>query len=518
MALYGIMKKPLHPGGGERSFAVMWLSVAAVLAVPIWLPSIPPLSDFYNHLARDYILAHRDDVALYRAYYEADWQAIPNLGMDLIATPLLAIFDLELVAKLFLTLTVLLWHAGCAVLGRALYGYFPRRALVCSFFAYNQMFLHGYVNYSLGMALALFALALWLTWREQLASWRIVPLTALVLAVFLGHLSAFVTLGIVMFTVTVMRLVARRRITLDMVLAGVTLVPGVIMFLHGFLQRTGQDDPIAYPSIFHNLRDSPIVLVGYSVTMDAISMVAVAILVAIAIWRRTGVHVHRDALGGTVALAVAYWVFPSDVATGVEALNVRFALGAVTLLVLAIDIELPERMSTALLAACLALFTARTAVMTAHWIELDRAFQRHLEAFATIEEGAAVHNIYFYPPARVFNAPMVRGLALIHTPSYAAVTRHALVPTLYGVRGQQPLVHRIPMYRAHRFHDRQRPEIQWDRIFGHYHYVWTCRAPADLIAPLVERGRLRATVDECALYALDAPEHPPAAGAAAPNP
>lgn len=509
------MKKPVQPGSGGRSFAVMWLCVAAVLAVPIWLPSIPPLSDLYNHLARIYILAHRDDVALYRAYYDADWGAMPNLALDLIGTPLLAVFDLATVARIFLTLTVLLWHAGCAFLGSTLQGQFPRRALVCSFLVYNQQFLHGYVNFSFGMGLALFALALWLRWRERLASWRLVPLTALGLAVFLAHLSAFATLAIAVATMTAVRLAASRRLTLDMLLAAVPLMPGAIAFFHGFLSRTGEGNPIAYPPLLHNLRDSVTVLVGYSEIMDAISLVAVAALVAIALWRRTGLHVHREVLAASVALVVAYWVCPSDVASGIE-VNVRFALGAVTLLVLAFDIALPARLGTALLAAALALFGARTAVTAAHWLDLDRSFQRHLAAFATIEEGATLHNIYFYPTGRLFNAPRVRGLALIHTPSFAAVTRHALVPTLYGLPGQQPLVHRISMYRAHRFHDRQRPEIAWDRIFGHYHYVWTCRAPADLIAPLVERGRLRATVDDCALYALDAPEPPAAPAKAAP--
>jgi hypothetical protein len=506
------MKKPVQPGASERSFAVMWLCVAAALIVPIWLPSIPPLSDFYNHLARIYILAHRDDVALYRAYYDADWGAMPNLALDLIGTPLLAVLDLATVAKTFLSLTVLLWHAGCAFLGRVLCGRFPRRALVCSFLVYNQQFLHGYVNFSFGMGLAIVALALWLRWRERLAGWRLVPLTALGLAVFLAHLSAFATLAIAVATMTAVRLASTRRITLDMVLAAVPLMPGVIAFFHGFLSRTGEGNPIAYPPILQNVRDSVTVLVGYSEIMDAISLVAVAVLVAIALWRRTGVHVRREVLAAAVALAVAYWLCPSDVASGIE-VNVRFALGAVTLLVLAIDIALPARLAAALLAAALALFGARTSVTAAYWIDLDRTFQRQLAAFATIEEGAALHNIYFYPTGRIFNAPRVRGLALIHAPTFAAVTRHALVPTLYGLPGQQPLVHRVPMYRAHRFHDRQRPAIQWDRVFGHYRYVWTCRAPADLVAPLVERGRLRATVDDCALYELDAPAPAPPAAA-----
>jgi hypothetical protein len=514
--LYGTlrdMEKPAQARGsalaGDRGFLAPWLGVGAVLCVPIWLPSLPPLSDLYNHLARIHILAHRDEIAAYAAYYGEDWGLMPNLALDLAGIPLLAVFDLATVAKLFLTLTVLLWHAGCTYLGRVLCGRVPRRALVCAFFVYNQQFLHGYVNFSFGMGLALVALALWLSWRERLATWRIAPLTALGTAVFLAHLSAFATLALAVTAMTAVRLVEQRRVTPDMLLAAVPLLPGVAAFFYGFLSRTGEGNPIAYPPLVYNLRDSVTVLVGYSPILDAISLVAVAALVAVALWLRTGLRVRREVLAAAVTLAVAYWVCPSDVASGIE-VNVRFALGAVTLLALAVDVALPARAGNSLLAVALGLFTARTAVTAAHWIDLDREFQGHLEAFAAIEEGAALHNIYFYPTGRLFNATRVRGLALIHTPAFAAVTRHALVPTLYGMPGQQPLVHRVPMYRSHRFHDRQRPTIAWDRIFGHYHYVWTCRAPADLIAPLVERGRLRARAGECALYQLDAPGALPA--------
>jgi hypothetical protein len=517
MALFmSAMKEPLQPRGsahpGERGFIALWLGVAVVLCVPIWLPSLPPLSDLYNHLARIHILAHRDEIALYAAFYGEDWGLMPNLALDSVGVPLLAVVDLATVAKLFLTLTVLLWHMGCTCLGRVLCGRFPRRAVVCGFFVYNQQFLHGYVNFSSGMGLALVTLALWLSWRDRLASWRIAPLTALGAAVFLAHLSAFATLALAMAAMTAVRLVEKRRVSRDMLLAAVPLLPGTVAFFHGFLSRTGEGNPITYPPVIYNLRDSVTVLVGYSPTVDAISLAAVAAMVALALWLRTGLHVRREVLAAAATLAGAYWVCPSDIASGIE-VNVRFALGAVTLLVLAVDVALPARVQNALLAGALALFSARTAVTAVHWIDLDREFQRHLDAFAAIEEGAALHNIYFYPTGRLFNATRVRGLALIHTPSFAAVTRHALVPTLYGLPGQQPLVHRVPMYRSHRFHDRQRPNIAWDRIFGHYHYVWTCRAPAEVIAPLVERAQVRARAGACALYQLDAPDALPGAPA-----
>lgn len=502
-----------RPGAhGRRAYRAAWLAVAAALCAPIWLPSLPPLSDFYNHLARLYILAHHADVPAYQAFYAVDWGPMPNLALELVGLPLLRVLDLETTGKLFLSLTVLLWHAGCSLLGRAVHGRPVWRALVCSFFVYNQQLLHGYCNFAFGMGLCLVVLALWIRWRARLGAWHTLALAILSSLVFLCHLSAFATLGIAVATITVLDALARRRdagpwITGPAILGVLPLIPGTVTFFLGFLRATGGNDPIVYAPITYNLRDAVTVLVGYSPAVDAASLVVAALLAGALLLARADLVWKRDLLAPAIALAVAYWVCPADVASGLE-VNVRFALGATTLLVLAADISVPPRVRRAVLAVALAGMAARTGVTAAAWLELDREFRQHLAAFEHIEEGAAVHNIYFYPAPRLFNATRVRGLALIHTLGFAAVHRRANVPTLYALPGQQPLVHRTPMYRAHRFHDRARPRIQWPRIFGHYQYVWVCRAPADLIAPLRARGRVVAEAGACALYALSAPSAP----------
>lgn len=513
-------------GAWPAAWPAVWLAVAAVLCVPIWLPSLPPLSDFYNHLARLYILAHHGEVPAYQEFYAVSWAPMPNLALELVALPLLRVLDLETAGKLFLSLTVLLWHAGCTLLGRAIHGRPVWRALVCSFFVYNQQFLHGYCNFAFGMGLAMVALALWIRWREQPArprteAARSLALTVLGSMVFLCHLSAFAALGIAVATLIVLDAVARRRagdgwagILGRMTLGALPLVPGTATFFAGFLRATGGEHPLVYPPPLYNLRDAVTVLVGYSPAVDAASLALVALLAAVLLLAcprparprllRPARTIQRRVLVVAAALAVAYWLCPADVASGLE-VNVRFALGATTLLVLAIDIEVSARLRRTVLAVLLAGMVARTGVTAAAWLALDREFRQHMAAFEHIEEGAAVHNIFFYPAPRLFNATRVRGLALIHSPSFAAVSRHANVPTLYAMPGQQPLVHRRPLYRSHRFHDRARPDIPWDRVFAEYRYVWACRAPADLIAPLRARARVVAEAGACALYDLSFP-------------
>lgn len=492
---------PDPPGApfAPRVYRRLWLAVALVLCVPVWLPSLPPLSDYYNHLARLYIMSHHD--AAYGQFYVIDWTPNPNLALELVGVPLMAVFSIAITAKLFLTLTILLWHLGCTLLARAVHGRLAWRALICSFLVYNQQFLHGYVNFIFSMGLGMIALALWVQSRERWSAWRLLLVTALATMVFFAHLSGFATVAVAVAVMLVTRLLLSRSLDRHVVAGAVPLVPGTIVFFLGFLRQAPGGGGVSFPPLSYNLRDSMTLLTGYDAAVDAASMVVVAVLIVVVVRACTRVAVKRDLFIAGVALGLLYWVSPSDVASGLE-VNVRFVMGAVTLMVLGLDLALPVRVRNAVLAAAMALLVARVAVTAYYWLDLDRQFQAHVAAFERIDEGATLHVIYFYPAPRLLNASRVYGLALIHTPAFAAVYRKANVPTLYGIRGQQPLAHRVPLYRAHRFQDGQHPVIPWDQVFAHYSHVWTCRAPAEVIAPLVERARLVARAGACALYRL----------------
>lgn len=486
----------------RRAYWGLWLVVAIVLCVPVWLCHIPPLSDYYNHLARLYIISHYDTVEAYQRFYTVQWSASPNLALELVGRPLMAVFSLALTAKLFLTITILLWHIGCTTLGRAVYGRLTWRALVCSFFVYNQQFLHGYCNFVFSMGLALLALSLWIESRDRWSIARVLILTLVATQVFFAHLSGFATLGIAVAAMTLSRLASQRRIDLGAVAGAIPLVPGTIVFFLGFLKQTGDSDSgTAFAPLLYNIRDSMTVLTGYDKRLDMASMAVVAALVLVVLVLHTRAGIKRDLFAAGASLFAVYWVCPADVASGLE-VNVRFMMGAVTLLAFSLDISVSERLRRGILGVALALFVVRTASTAASWMELDAEHDAQLAAFEHIDKGAAVHNIYFYPAPALFNADRVRGLALIHGLTLAAVTREANVPTLYAIRGQQPLAHRIPLYRAHRFRDGSQPTVEWDAVFAAYQYVWACRPPPGLLAPLEARATPVAHAGSCTLYRL----------------
>src|SRR5438128_5903456 len=87
-------------------YGAVGVFLAILLVVPTWAVEYPPLVDYPNHLARGYILYHYDEVPSFRTYYEIDYLSTPSLSMELFMVGLQPIFDIRIVGKLFLTLTI----------------------------------------------------------------------------------------------------------------------------------------------------------------------------------------------------------------------------------------------------------------------------------------------------------------------------------------------------------------------------------------------------------------------------
>ncbi len=71
-------------------YYLLFAAAVAVMIFPIWTVAILPWSDFGDHMARIYILRHFDEVPIFRQYYFIQYLPLPNLAVDLIATPMLS--------------------------------------------------------------------------------------------------------------------------------------------------------------------------------------------------------------------------------------------------------------------------------------------------------------------------------------------------------------------------------------------------------------------------------------------
>ena len=142
-----------------RQIAVLFITLAAIAAVPILLYPWPPLSDYINHLARMHVIAAISSDRDLALFYQIDWQVIPNLMMDLIVPILERVMNVYLAGQVYTIMTFVLILSGTLALNRQLYRHWSVLPLIAFPLLYNTVFLVGTMNYLFGIGLALWALA-----------------------------------------------------------------------------------------------------------------------------------------------------------------------------------------------------------------------------------------------------------------------------------------------------------------------------------------------------------------------
>jgi hypothetical protein len=184
-----------------------WASLALILAMlvlPLFLADVPPLLDYPNHLARMFVLKHLPDDPVLAQMYKAKWRILPNVGMDFLVPTLLNLLSLNVAGKIFVMLALILPMLGAVMLHRALFrvqSYWP---LSTALVAYNTIFLLGFLNFLVGIGLALVASAIWYRQRQQgLLTKRILLALIFALLIFFCHLMAWVFFGLLLLSIEV---------------------------------------------------------------------------------------------------------------------------------------------------------------------------------------------------------------------------------------------------------------------------------------------------------------------------
>ncbi|MBA3880616.1 MAG: hypothetical protein C0500_12980 [Sphingobium sp.] len=182
------------------------VAMAAIAAIPLLWPTIPPLVDLPGHMGRYRVQLSGEQAPWLLDWYDFKWSLIGNLGFDLLIIPLAPIFGLELAVKLLvisipvLTVTGLLWIA------REVHGRVPATALFALPLAYSFPLHFGFVNFALSMALALnlFGLWLWLA-RHNRFGLRAVIFVPLSCALWVCHTFGWGFLGVMAFSAEMIR-------------------------------------------------------------------------------------------------------------------------------------------------------------------------------------------------------------------------------------------------------------------------------------------------------------------------
>jgi hypothetical protein len=270
----------------------------------------------------------------------------------------------------------------------------------------------GFANFSLSLALALLAFALWVRLDEK--PWRGVLFVPIGLAVWLCHSAGWGVLGVLVFGYEAHRLRGWRAL-----LAPWPLFPPFLMMLAEPAAGSGIDYGQGVAS--YKLGIWVKALADTNVTLDILSVLVLAGAILIAARSRA-----IDGRIGWAALLLALLTIamPRHLGGG-DLADQRLVPIALMLGCLAIDAKVPRW----LLCLAPALFLIRLGATSAEWHEQSARLEAALPALDQVPQGARIAAAVPYDGFRWGNAP------LDHAGSYSTVYRDALVNTHFALPG-----------------------------------------------------------------------------------
>ncbi|HYG81841.1 MAG TPA: hypothetical protein VD861_15695 [Pyrinomonadaceae bacterium] len=449
----------------EKSSSSYWWSlclVTALLCLPVLLVTYHPLVDYPNHLARSFIFYNYESVPAFQATYVRLLEPIPDLGIELVTSPLLPFVGLLTASKIFLLLMVLVFVTGCHRLGRAIHGHPTWLAVPCCFFVYNSMLLYGMVNYVFGVGLFGIALSYWLDWRARWTAPRFLLVAILVLCAYLTHLTSYGFLGVTFVVITSLDYFKRRESLYRAALGLLPLVPPFVAFLL-FMRGSGKVGEISWNTLGGKLIGALALILSYNYQLDAFSLLCLVVMAAVVVslHRRRPINIAWPTFIAGCVLAFLYLICPKVLFTS-SAADVRFIVPAALLLVLSLRLDLPAAAGRVLLLAWVIVASVRVGAIGMTWRALDKRIGAEVERLRVVPEGAKVYPVFPEPDDKAERS-------FEHVVLYTTVNQRAVVPTLFGFGGVSIYFRARPTYIAA---SSREPERLVETLAG-YDYVWS---------------------------------------------
>jgi hypothetical protein len=174
--------------GKMRLPAICLLIVFSIFPV-LWFRYLP-LIDYPRHLATLQIHQTFSSNIEVSRFYAFRWVFTPNLGLDLLATPLLPFLPVKTVGKIALVFTLIMIYVGTILLDRELNPDNWGPSLFSGMFLYNSSFEWGFINYVIGIGFAIWGFWLWVRYRETVRGFWVLAFTALCIVIGLMHFFA----------------------------------------------------------------------------------------------------------------------------------------------------------------------------------------------------------------------------------------------------------------------------------------------------------------------------------------
>lgn len=446
---------------GKRRDEALWLGIVLsfLAALPALLAWAPQMTDYPSHLAGYQIMVdHGRDPFLTR-YFEFKWHWTGNLGVELLMVPMAPLFGVERAGRIIVALIPFLTGLSIISVAWTLRKRVAVGAILAFAMIWSPSLLMGFLNFSLSIALALFAFALWVRFDERPWTRRLlfIPIG---FVVWLCHVSGWGVLGVLVFGYEW----SKRRSWRDwrpflkpwpLTLPLLPMLLGMganskVSYGHGVLEYK-------WSILYRGMRSY-----DYLLDVTSVSIVALVLFAALVTKRIDGRLGWAALILLFLTLAVPRQIFGGDYAD--------YRLSTTALLVACLAINWPAPRWGLALAGLL--FTIRLSITGTVWYQDAQTARHMMGALDYIPQGAKVATAVAIPRRQWFFGPFE------HFGSYAVVRRSAMENSNFAL----PDVHMLSMReKAYRFADptqrilyssHQRIDLRKFRPAFHAEYLW----------------------------------------------
>jgi hypothetical protein len=399
-------------------FVVCWVLVCVPLAVYHSAPGV----DTPNHIARLHILGNLTREPGFAEFYRSHWVFIPNLGIDLVLTPFVALlgFNALTLMKVFIGLLFGLTTFGFAWLNREAHGKWTGWGLMGFVLCYGYVLGFGFINYLFGICLGILLLAAERRWRNQ----RLV--LALGMPILLScHLMAF---GLFLLTYLLLAWIDRMN---RRELGGFFLGLGLSLLLYSQASRGHQTMLVEYDIWVHHLQrmTTPFVY-GGQFLVDIGFQVLVISVILFALYRK---EISMDRRVGVVFLS---FIFLTLIAPH-YAFTSAFISARIPIWLLLVSGAMiqAERFMPWL---AMFLLVPRTADITRRHVSWNRTLDQIESDLGTLPVGSMLFQAIHWESRPL--VPISWHPPIIHADCLAVLHKPIFVSNIFTLPAQQPLL------------------------------------------------------------------------------
>jgi hypothetical protein len=407
----GAMKSPAKLAGNRLFIAGIF--VAAL--IPLFATPVLPFIDFYNHIARYFVLANIENNAFLQQNYQSNWTILPNIGLDIIVTGLMKILPYPAIPRLVIIMIFAVQYGGILYFNRALTGRLSAVvALLTVPLLYSFILNWGFANFLLGLGLVFWGAGWWVSQRRRLLV-ALPVACGLAILIFFVHGLAFSLYGLLLGALEIgLFLNARprsvRRLVLNMAALALQAIVPVALFLAAptsriaggvtnadestvRLARAGRLVERLWDIALYRLTTIIRVAEGPSLIFDIVTLSAMAVLVALLVKR--GRITLAPLAWPAVLMAVALVVVTPPALFGIGYVSDRMPLFLAMLLVGVSVFSLRgDGFETRVFSGMAALVAVRIIAIAADWHGYTRDNADFEQVARALPPGALIESVF----------------------------------------------------------------------------------------------------------------------------